>query len=266
MDQKILLPPNLATESEVRRPVWKQEGMPDQSTLHRRHHHFLIPNSPFLHPLIITNKIQANSWSFTNVESDLSTFISWRMKIKSVKPNRVDCLVSAGMLWALVPYLTQNPCNCWRYVFIKSAKCQFMCVCRYIYTHIFTYTYICVCVCFVCCSDRPKIRQEGCVHWVVSSWELGWSARAEGVKGVFSLGFCGSSCATSISCLNNNAILLWSCEAEKEKKKKRKKTLAQWWLRAVEPALAFLWPRAWEPAWLQLVHVTRFPLPAYFRE
>lgn len=65
----------------------------------------------------------------------------------------------------------------------------------------------------VCAAkERPEISRKGvCVRWVVSSLE-GWSEGGEGVKGVLSLGFCGSCHATNHSRLVGGGYCCCTCE------------------------------------------------------
>lgn len=73
-------------------------------------------------------------------------------------------------------------------------------------------TCLCMCVFLDGCCDRPIIRQEGCVCWVVSFLE-GWLIRTSwGCEGcvIFVVSRCAiklSSCSTTLS---------WCCEEGKE--------------------------------------------------
>lgn len=49
----------------------KQEGIINKSTLEGQYHHFLIPNSLFLHPRMTTKERQVTNWSLTKEEREL---------------------------------------------------------------------------------------------------------------------------------------------------------------------------------------------------
>lgn len=76
---------------------------------------------------------------------------------------------------------------------------------------------LCMCVfCDGCWSDRPTIRQEGCVCWVVSSLE-GWLIRTSGgCEGCVLSGVLWYAVVLPTLLPCTTTLLSWCCEGRKE--------------------------------------------------